>query len=935
LSKAVLLPLLVVLGQTPAAIPTERPDPGGAEVARELLRKGEALWGRDELTQAKGVLDEALDLGQRLADPEIEATALRLLGRVFDSRGDGAQASAFLERALGLAQAAADERTEARILDDLAFGYWTRAEYPQAMGYVRRALDLQERHADLQGQAISLDLLGRVHVKQGEYERAQGLYERALGLRESTGDVPGQAEALGHLAQLHLDRQGYASALAHYQKAASLLEQAGDRAGQGRQEAAIGYVYAMQGALTEARAHYRRAVALAQETEDIAGLGSALSKMAGADLRRGRYEQALERYSRSLDIRRAVGDRREEAWTEARIAKVHRLDGRPDLALEHYHRALTLWQDMRDRRALGSYLWEVGGCYESQGDDDEALRQYRRALALGEEIRLPYVSLTLGSMGRIHARRGEVGLALEHGVRAVQWADASGNPEMRWRARHDLGAIQRVVGRPEEALASLLHSLAILEALRAEAAPGDEARASWMDDKEAVYAETLGLLAERGDAAEALEIAERARARGLLDLLAARLPANGTAPRLAAPLSALALREEAQRRRVTFVEYFVAPHRIFIWVVGPDGAVHAAEVDLTTPQLDRLIGEMRRALKADVAAREWDVEERAADEGTSRREDGAARAASGGLPEARPVLARLHEALIEPIARWLPDDPDQPVFLVPHRKLFLVSFGALLDRRGRYFIESHSLSYSPAISVFRHTAQIAPGASEPRRVMVVGNPSMPTIPGRARPLSGLPGAEAEARGVSALFPADEVTTLLGPRAAEDRVSELATRQTILHLATHGIVRDDEPFESLLALAPSGFGDPHRDGLWTASEVFDLDLHADLVTLSACSTGLGRITGDGVLGLSRAFLHAGARSLVVSLWRVADNVGRPQMEAFYRELRRNGGNKAVALRRAQMETIRALRSGRVKTAAGQLLPEEPVYWAPFVLVGEAK
>jgi CHAT domain-containing protein/Tfp pilus assembly protein PilF len=930
LSKAAFLPLLVVLGQTPAAVPTERPDPGKADSARELLRKGEALWRRDELTPGKRALDEALDLGQRLADPEIEASALRLLGRVLDSQGDGARASALLERALSLAQAAADERTEARILDDLAFSCWTRAEYARALGYVRRALDIQERHTDLQGQATSLDLFGRVHLKQGEYELAQGFYERALGLRESTGDVPGQAEARGHLAQLHLDRQSYASALAQHQQAASLLEQAGDRAGLGRQEAAIGYVYVMQGALTEARAHYRRAVALAQETEDIAGLGSALSKMAGADLRRGRFDQALERYSRSLDIRRAVGDRREEAWTEARIAKVHRLHGRPDLALEHYHRALTLWQDMQDRRALGSYLWEVGGCYESQGDDDEALRQYRRALALGEEIRLPYVSLTLGSMGRIHSRRGEVSLALEHGVRAVRWADATGNPEMRWRALYDLGAIQRVVGRPEEALASLLQSLAILEALRAEAAPADEARASWMDDKEAVYAETLGLLAERGDAAEALEIAERARARGFLDLLATRLPANA-----ATPLSAPELREEAQRRQVTFVEYFVSPNRIFIWVVGPDGVIHATEVDLTAPQLDRLIGEMRHALKADVAAREWDLEERASDEGASGREEGAAEATSGGLPEARPVLARLHEVLIEPIARWLPDDPDQPVLLVPHRKLFLVSFGALLDRRGRYFIESHSLGYGPAISVFRQTARGAPGASRPRRVMVVGNPSMPTVPGRARPLSGLPGAEAEARGVSALFPADEVTTLLGARAAEDRVSELATRQTILHLATHGIVRDDEPFESLLALSPSALGDPRRDGLWTAREVFDLDLHADLVTLSACSTGLGRITGDGVLGLSRAFLHAGARSLVVSLWRVADNVGRPQMEAFYRELRRSGGNKAVALRRAQVETIRALRSGRVSTAAGQVLPEDPVYWAPFVLVGEAK
>ena len=109
------------------------------------------------------------------------------------------------------------------------------------------------------------------------------------------------------------------------------------------------------------------------------------------------------------------------------------------------------------------------------------------------------------------------------------------------------------------------------------------------------------------------------------------------------------------------------------------------------------------------------------------------------------------------------------------------------------------------------------------------------------------------------------------------------------------------------------------------------LHAELVTLSACNTALGHISGDGVAGLSRAFLAAGTPSVLASLWRVADVAGRFQMERFYSALRSNGGDKAAALRQAQLETLRSLRAKRLRIPSGKPLPEQPIFWAPFVLI----
>jgi CHAT domain-containing protein len=151
-----------------------------------------------------------------------------------------------------------------------------------------------------------------------------------------------------------------------------------------------------------------------------------------------------------------------------------------------------------------------------------------------------------------------------------------------------------------------------------------------------------------------------------------------------------------------------------------------------------------------------------------------------------------------------------------------------------------------------------------------------------------------------------------------------------------MVFDEEPWSSFLALAPdappTAGRDSERDGLLTVREVFSLDLRAGLVTLSACNTGLGRVTGDGVIGLSRAFLYAGTPSVMVSLWRVADPVARFQMERFYAALR-GGSGKAAALRAAQLETLEALRSGRLRAPSGRRLTDSPLLWAPFVLVGE--
>src|SRR5205085_4939009 len=255
--------------------------------------------------------------------------------------------------------------------------------------------------------------------------------------------------------------------------------------------------------------------------------------------------------------------------------------------------------------------------------------------------------------------------------------------------------------------------------------------------------------------------------------------------------------------------YLAEDHEVLIWTVAPDGALHAARspVEFTRLESDA------RALRA------------------------------GRLPPQ--VLRRLHRELIAPIEAWLPRRADDPVVIVPEGPLTFVPFAALTDAAGVPVIARHTLAFAPSVSVFRYTpAKIeAGGAIRGGRALIVADPR--TAPS-AR-LSPLPGARLEARAVERLLGAGRTRLLVGTAATEASVKAESGRYGILHFATHGLVSVDRPLASSLALA----GGDGEDGYLRVDEVFGMDLRARLVVLSGCATGLGRGSGDGVLGLARA------------------------------------------------------------------------------------
>jgi CHAT domain-containing protein len=368
-----------------------------------------------------------------------------------------------------------------------------------------------------------------------------------------------------------------------------------------------------------------------------------------------------------------------------------------------------------------------------------------------------------------------------------------------------------------------------------------------------------------------------------------------------APVELEWLKRPARKRPCTVVEYFIDDAALLTWVITPDGRINFREHS---------------------------------EEGLKERVTGCVAAARAGLsvgsreavmqsapPPPRqflPPLAELYRLLVEPLARWLPTDEDASLLFVPHDALFLVPFPALFDG-SKYLAERYAISVGPSLRLVETTQQlVASRKTYPPGVLVAGDPLMPALSrgGRAERLPQLEFARREAEQVAREL---GTTALLDGEASKAKVIDLLPHRQIVHLATHGLIDEQvAPGEvpGALALAASG-GD---DGFLTATEIARLELRAKLVVLSACNTGRGRLSADGIVGLTRAFMTAGAECVVASLWAVADCSTQELMVDFYKNLRR-GLPPAHALRRSMLKLKADPRY------------DNPLYWAAFTVTGQ--
>jgi len=664
-----------------------------------------------------------------------------------------------------------------------------------------------------------------------------------------------------------------------------------------------------QGQFKEALDTFQKVLAIKKEIGNRSGEGATLNNIGLVYDSLGQYPKALEFYQQALAIEKEVGDRSGEGATLNNIGAVYRSLGQYPKALEFYQQALAIRKEVGDRSGEGTTLHNIGGVYDNLEQYPKALEFYQRALAIAKEVGdRSGEGATLNNIGLVYDNLEQYPKALESHQQALAICKEVGDRSGEGTTLSNIGAVYRSLGQYPNAEKSLFAAIEIRESLRTGLT--DTNKVSIFETQAGTYRFLQSTLVAQNKITSALEVAERGRARAFVELLAAKLSNNSKNQIL--PPNIQQIQQIAKEHNATIVQYSVFGNEaLYIWVIQPTGEITFKQVDLTS---------LKTSLKDLVTSSRTTI-------GVRNRSLAAVKPRPGNAPSQSQRLQQLHQILIAPIAEFLPKDPEQQVIFIPQDELFLVPFPALQDTNGKYLIEQHTILTAPAIQVLQLTRNTKMARSENGAIgnngaetLVVGNPTMPTITigAYSESLANLDGAEKEAVAIAKLL---NTEAIIGKQATKKSIVQQMLNAKTIHLATHGLLDD---FKGLgvpgaIALAPDGTGEAN-DGLLTSSEILDLKLQADLVVLSACDTGRGTITGDGVIGLSRSLITAGVPSVIVSLWSVPDAPTSVLMTEFYNQLKQSP-NKAQALRQAMLKTMKD--------------HPEPIDWAAFTLIGEAE
>lgn len=873
-------------------------------LARAVNSAAEVPYRQDDLAAAEPLRVRALKIRQRLAPGSLElAGSLANMGLLRSDAGELAEAQAFHEKALSIQECVAPG-----------------------------SLDV----------AMTLNNLGNVAGERGLHQKAQVFYERSLALKEEL--VPGSpslANTLGNLA-LVLRRRGlYEQAEESLRKVLEIYE----RLVPGSLDVAralsnLGGVFEMQGDLEQARVCSERALELQRKlAPQSVGVATELLGLADIALEEGDLGRAGPLYREGLAItREKVPNSPKNAEMLSRMGLFEQRSGNRAEARRLYEESLAL----RDRLAGEGGEPAFGFCSvfdlavleREEGNLDRAAELQSKCVAVRKAFAPGsfWLAVSLHEMGRIEKARGNLEAARRHYLDALAALDAQvgnlgGSAETKSRYRSFFveltgEALELLVGmkREEEAFSVLERSrarsfLSLLARrdldLRAEVpAPLEERRQLLAAD----YERTQAALAKRDASAKPGEAALLERRlvelRGQQEALRAEL--RKASPRVAALRDPVPLGVAGARAALApgelLLSYSVGEKSTFLFALSREDGLGTHVLPVGRAALAERVEAYRRLVL---------------------------RRRSGPAPQ-QPVLeaARdLASRLLGPVEARLAKA--KRLVVVPDGPLHLVPFAALAGPKGRFLAEERPLSVVSSATVLAELRKLPPRRpGGPSFVVAFGDPSYPRADGpppadarvraalRSGALSPLPATRREVEGIREA--AKELSAYLGAEATEGRAKSVGPGARVVHFACHGLLDERNPLDSALALAiPEA---PGRDnGLLQAWEVLEgVRLDADLVTLSACETALGAEEGgEGMVGLTRAFQWAGARSVVASLWTVSDESTATLMKELYRRLAA-GTAKDEALRLAQHSLL---------SAGGDLA--HPFFWAGFELLGDPR
>jgi CHAT domain-containing protein/tetratricopeptide (TPR) repeat protein len=954
-------------------------------MARALRRIGDVYQTLGEYRDALASYNLALPITREAKDRRGEAESLNEIGYVFLGLGENPKAWGLCNQALELSRAAAYPRGQARALNNLGEVSYGLGKLQQSLEFYQRAMPLWLESSDRQGRALTFLNFGYTYSDLGQMREALASYDQALPLWTAALNARGKAMTLTAIGRLYSRMGENQQALDHFKRAMQLMETIGALAEKGRTITGMAYVYDQLGDHQKAIDLYDQAIALFSATGDFSGKAVSIYDAGKVYFSLGENEKALEYYQRALETSKTANDRRLQSFELREIARVYDSRGDRKKALDHYLSALTFLRTEKNLREEAQTLNLIAGVYENWGQKEKAFAYYHEALILSRKAEfLVGEAATQYNIARLERDRGNLNEArhrmdaalslVESLRRKVTSQDLRASYFATVRQHYELYIDILMKSQKQDSQAgfetaafdiserararSLLESLNEARAdIRQGVEPALLERERNLEQEINVKAGRHAQLVASKDNVEAQTVATQLNQLTTeYDEVKAQIKSKS--PRYAAltqpqPLSLKEIQSRLLDDNSLLLEYMLGDERSYLWAVT---RTEISSYELPPrAQIEDAAQKFRNLLTAHqpVAGESFDQRQARIKEADDHIWQAAASFSQMILG---PVNSKLgtKRLLVVPdgVLQYIPFQ----ALTVPPKTSSSAGQARTPGDSGQQIplLVDHEIVNEPSASalalVLSDTSQRKPA---PNSIAVFANPVFevddPRVksPGAAQAQSAdstesaklqetfsdigfgegkipaLPASRDEAEAIMAVAPWGTGMKALGFDANRAAITKPELAQyRIVHFATHGFIDYQHPELSGLVLSLVDQNGRPQEGFVRLHDIYNLKLSADLVVLSACNTGLGKdVKGEGLIGLTRGFMYAGAGGVAASLWKVDDDATAELMKHFYEGMFKRGLTPAAALREAQL--------GMWKQKRWQA----PYYWAAFVIQGQ--
>lgn len=958
----------------------------------------------------------------KLKDLQRERRAYSAIGSIYMSTNNYEKALEYMNQALRVARLSRDKKEIGGTLGNIANVHYLTGNYDSAIRCYESSIDLMKETGDFLNLEINIGNLGNVYSARGDYKKAIALYSHSLEMAKTLKNPDELSRNLGNLGIAYSNIQDHEKAMDYLNKALKIARESKLEKREVLWLGSIGSVYSRMGKKSKALEIFQETVRKAKEIDDQWSVVNFQGNMGIIYLNSGEYLKAMKLFLNALEYAEKIGDKKSEANYLCNIGIVYENLDLLNQSLHYHRRALEKAREMGDRYSEGIFLGNIGNVYKQAGDhkksegyygqalniavelDDlkgqginlgnlgsacfdqkkfkEALDYYEKALEIARKTKNPLDEGTrLGNMAGAYRELGEFNKSLDFYNRALQLTTQCGNAQNSVQQYLGRGLTYEKLNKIDNAIADLVRAVEIVENVRGDLGV-EEYKNSFSNKYILIYDELIELLMLRNRPRDAMEYAERAKARSFLDIVGnsdfikdkakdkepaekelqllskirelekrlQSLPEDQSMDVISEikktqkehseileklkikdseyaslisvnPSSPEDIRKTLQPDEV-LVEYFTTENKTLVWIMTKDG-FDSLTLPADSGIVEKDAADLRYALEPE------NLKDTGADETASCNEK----------------LSQFHLKYFAPIEDIINknaknDGKIKRLVIIPHGGFHLVPFAALVDSNGKYLIDKYEILTEPSASsfvLFRIREKKNPGKFVGYALGNIDMSFNETGNGGTRENRG---GNSDISDSGSIFP-QEFRSGFAPLPGTKRETEEISREFRSRNKTADCymektfstqkVFETAPAAGVLHFATHGFisgraggkfsGLITADGFIYMMDIFKWKLNAEMVVLSACKTGMGEVSGgDDVASLSRAFMQAGADNLIATLWSVQDDATRQLMVEFYKEILK-GTAIPTSLRNAQLKLKKQY--------------PHPTYWSGFVVYGRGE